>query len=127
MKYEVGQIVLGTVTNVKPYALFLEFEDGVTGLLHISEISDSFIRDIERYGSKGDQMKVVIVSIDENNGFLRVSYKKVPSEEAYSSHTNNGARKVPDTNDEDFAPLAEKLPEWIKKTLEKAKKENDDD
>ena len=127
MKYEVGQIVLGTVTNVKPYALFLEFEDGVTGLLHISEISDSFIRDIERYGSKGDQMKVVIVSIDENNGFLRVSYKKVPPEEAYSSHTNNGARKVPDTNDEDFAPLEEKLPEWIKKTLEKAKKENDDD
>ena len=126
MKYEVGQIVLGTVTNVKPYALFLEFEDGVTGLLHISEISDSFIRDIERYGSKGDKMKVVIVSIDENNGFLRVSYKKVPPEEAYSSHTNN-ARKVPDTNVEDFAPLAEKLPEWIKDTLEKAKKENDND
>ena len=124
MKYEVGQIVLGTVTNVKPYALFLEFEDGTTGLLHISEISDSFIRDIERYGSKGDRMKVMIVSIDENNGFLRVSYKKVPPEEAYSSHTNS-ARKAPDTNDEDFAPLAEKLPEWIKDTLEKAKKEND--
>ena len=126
MKYEVGQIVLGTVTNVKPYALFLEFEDGTTGLLHISEISDSFIRDIERYGSKGDKMKVMIVSIDENNGFLRVSYKKVPPEEAYSSHTNS-ARKAPDTNDEDFAPLAEKLPEWIKDTLEKAKKDNDND
>ena len=126
MKYEVGQIVLGTVTNVKPYALFLEFEDGTTGLLHISEISDSFIRDIERYGSKGDKMKVMIVSIDENNCFLRVSYKKVPPEEAYSSHTNS-ARKAPDTNDEDFAPLAEKLPEWIKDTLEKAKKENDND
>ena len=126
MKYEVGQIVLGTVTNVKPYALFLEFEDGTTGLLHISEISDSFIRDIERYGSKGDKMKVMIVSIDENNGFLRVSFKKVPPEEAYSSHTNS-ARKAPDTNDEDFAPLAEKLPEWIKDTLEKAKKENDND
>ena len=126
MKYEVGQIVLGTVINVKPYALFLEFEDGVTGLLHISEISDAFIRDIERYGSKGDQMKVMIVSIDENNGFLRVSYKKVPPEETYSNHANN-VRRVPDTNSEDFAPLAEKLPEWIKETLEKTKKENDDD
>ncbi len=126
MKYEVGQIILGTVINVKPYALFLEFDDGVCGLLHISEISDSFIRDIEKYGTKGDQMKVMIVSIDENNGFLRVSYKKVPPEEAYSSHTNS-ARKAPDTNDEDFAPLAEKLPEWIKDTLEKAKKENDND
>ncbi len=126
MKYEVGQVVLGTVINVKPYALFLEFEDGVTGLLHISEISDSFIRDIEKYGTKGDQMKVVIVSIDDSNGFLRVSYKRVPSDETYSSHTNN-VRRVPDTTSEDFAPLAEKLPEWIADTLEKAKKDQSDD
>ena len=120
MKYEIGQVVLGTVTNVKPYALFMEFEDGVTGLLHISEISDSFIRDIEKFGTKGDQMKVVIVSIDENNGFLRVSYKRVPKEEAFSSHSNN-LRKVPETNSEDFKPLEEKLPEWIATTLKEAK------
>ncbi len=126
MKYEVGQIVIGKVINVKPYALFLEFEDGVTGLLHISEISDAFIRDIEKYGSKGDEMKVVIVSIDENNGFLRVSYKRVPPEEAYSTHTNS-VRKAPDTNEDDFAPLAERLPEWIEETLEKAKKDENDD
>ena len=126
MKYEIGQVVLGTVINVKPYALFLEFEDGVTGLLHISEISDSFIRDIEKYGTKGDKMKVVIVSIDESNGFLRVSYKRVPQEEAFNSHTNN-VRKVPDMNSDDFAPLAEKLPEWIAETLEKAKKDQSND
>ena len=126
MKYEVGQIVLGTVTSVKPYALFMEFEDGVMGLLHISEISDSFIRDIEKFGTKGDQMKVIIVSIDENNGFLRVSYKKVPKEEAFSSHTNN-ARKVPETSGDDFKPLADKLPEWIATTLAEAKGENNDD
>ena len=126
MKYEVGQIVLGTVINVKPYALFLEFDDGVCGLLHISEISDSFIRDIEKYGTKGDQMKVMIVSIDENNGFLRVSLKRVPEEEAYTSHTNN-MRNVPETTDLDFKPLADKLPEWISETLAKAKEDKDDD
>ena len=118
MKYEVGQLVIGTVTNVKPYALFMDFEDGISGLLHISEISDSFIRDIEKYGTKGDQLKVMIVSIDENNGFLRVSLKKVPKEDAYST---------PETNDEDFAPLAEKLPEWIATTLEEAEKDKDND
>lgn len=126
MKYEVGQVVLGTVINVKPYALFLEFEDGVNGLLHISEISDAFIRDIEKFGSKGDQMKVMIVSIDENNGFLRVSYKKVPPEEAYTTHNNN-VRRVPNTSSEDFAPLAERLPKWIEETLEKAKKDESND
>ena len=109
MKYEIGQIIKGKVTNVKPYALFLEFEDGTTGLLHISEISDSFIRDIEKYGSKGDEMKVMVVNIDENNGFLRVSYKRVPPEEAYSTH-DNSVRNAPVTTSEDFKPLEEKLP-----------------
>ena len=121
MKYEVGQLIIGTVINVKPYALFMEFDDGVNGLLHISEISDSFIRDIEKYGTKGDQLKVKIVSIDENNGFLRVSLKKVPPEDAFSTHNNN-VRKKPETEEEDFAPLAEKLPEWIAITLEEAKR-----
>ena len=120
MKYEVGQLIIGTVTDVKPYALFMEFEDGVNGLLHISEISDSFIRDIEKFGTKGDQLKVKIVSIDEKNGFLRVSYKKVPAEEMYSTHNNN-VRKVPVSSDEDFKPLADKLPEWIANTLVEAK------
>ncbi len=123
MKYEVGQIVLGTVTNVKPYALFMEFENGVTGLLHISEISDSFIRDIEKYGVVGDQMNVAIVAIDEKNGFLRVSLKKVPSEAFYSTHIN-GKRKELKGTSEDFQKLAEKLPEWIEKTLKEAKGEN---
>ena len=126
MKYQIGQIILGTVTAVKPYALFMEFEDGATGLLHISEISDSFIRDIEKFGTKGDQMKVKIVNIDENNGFLRVSYKQVPAEEAYSSHSNN-MRKAPETTDEDFAALSERLPEWIATTLKEAKGNDEND
>ena len=126
MKYEIGKVVLGTVTNVKPYALFMEFEDGVSGLLHISEISDAYIRDIEKYGSKGDQMKVMIVGIDDNNGFLRVSLKKVPKEEQFSSHSN-GQRKAPETNSADFAELAERLPGWIEDALEEAKKEENND
>lgn len=124
MKYEIGQVVIGKVTNVKPYALFMDFEDGVSGLLHISEISDSFIRDIEKYGSKGDEIKVMIVDIDKNNGFLRVSLKRVPHDETYSTHTNVN-RALPETNDNEFKALEEKLPEWIASTLKEAK-ENED-
>ena len=120
MKYQVGQLIVGKVYNVKPYALFMSFEDGVTGLLHISEISDSFIRDIEKYGSVGDEIKVKILSIDKDNGFLRVSYKQVPPEEMYSSHTNH--RKVPTTSEEEFLPLKEKLDSWIKEAYENIEK-----
>ena len=121
MKYEVGQIILGTIVNVKPYALFMEFEDGVTGLLHISEISDSFVRDIEKYGSVGDEIKVKILSIDKENGFLRVSYKQVPTEEMFSSHTNQ--RKTPTVTEEEFLPLKEKLDGWINEAYAKIEKE----
>ena len=120
MKYQVGQLIVGKVYNVKPYALFMSFDDGVTGLLHISEISDSFIRDIEKYGSVGDEIKVKILSIDKDNGFLRVSYKQVPPEEMYSSHTNQ--RKVPTTSEEEFLPLKEKLDSWIKEAYENIEK-----
>lgn len=119
MKYEIGQLVVGTVTSVKPYALFLTFEDSVQGLLHISEISDSYIKDIEKFGSLGDQIKVQILSIDKSNGFLRVSLKKVPHEEAYSTHSNG--RIAPDFKNDDFEPLKEKLPEWIEQAYEDAK------
>jgi predicted RNA-binding protein with RPS1 domain len=48
--------------------------------------------------------------------------KKVPPEEAYSTHSNN-VRKLPDCDKNDFKPLADHLNEWINKTLEEAKKE----
>ncbi|MCR5505581.1 MAG: S1 RNA-binding domain-containing protein [Bacilli bacterium] len=122
MPYQVGQLIIGKVIKVKPFALFMQFEDGAEGLLHISEISDSYVRDIEKYGSKGDELKVKVVSIDESNGYLRLSLKRVPPEEAYSTHNNN-VRRAPECNEGDFNPLKEKLDDWIKETLIEAKKE----
>ena len=122
MNYQVGQLVIGKVYNVKPYALFMSFEDGVTGLLHISEISDSFVRDIEKYGSVGDEIKVKILTIDKENGFLRVSYKQVPPEEAYSSHVDQ--RRLPTVTEEEFQPLKDKLDGWINDAYQKIGKED---
>ena len=121
MNYQVGQLIIGKVYNVKPYALFMSFEDGVTGLLHISEISDSFVRDIEKFGSIGDEIKVKILTIDKENGFLRVSYKQVPPEEAYSSHVNQ--RRLPTVSEDEFLPLKEKLEGWINDAYQKIDKE----
>ena len=122
MNYQVGQLIVGKVYNVKPYALFMSFEDGVTGLLHISEISDSFVRDIEKYGSVGDEIKVKVLTIDKENGFLRVSYKQVPPEEAYSSHINQ--RRLPTVTEEEFQPLKDKLDGWINDAYQRIGKED---
>lgn len=124
--YQVDELIIGTVTNVKPYALFMTFDDNSQGLLHISEISDSYIRDIEKFGSRGDKLKVKVLSVDSSNGFLRVSLKQVPAEEAYSTHSNS-KRKAPEVTNEDFKQLEEKLPKWIEETLALAKGENIND
>ena len=126
MEYEVGQLIIGKVEAVKPYALFLTFNDEAKGLLHISEISDSYIRDIEKFGSIGDEMRVKILSIDEHNGFMRVSFKQVPDEDKYTTHSNE-KRHIPEINKEAFASLEEHLQGWIDETLKKARGEKKDD
>ncbi len=125
MEYKIGDLIIGKVNQIRPYALFLTFEDGTNGLLHISELSDGYIRDIEKFGTVGDEIKVKVLSIDPDNGFLRVSYKAVPEKERYSNH-NNSIRTVPQFDEADFTALEEKLPMWIKETLEKAKENKDD-
>ena len=125
MDFKVGDIIIGKVNQIRPYALFLSFDNGVNGLLHISELSDGYIRDIEKFGSVGDEIKVKVLSIDPTNGFLRVSYRDIPEEERYTTH-DNSTRKIPQFDEADFTDLEEKLPEWINETLLKAKEQNND-
>ena len=125
MGYQVGDLIIGKVTSVKPYALFMSFEDGSNGLLHISEVSDNYVRDIEKFGTVGDEIKVKVLSVDANNGFLRVSLKQVAQEDAFSTHvaSNRGAAVV---DKKDFSTIKEKLPQWIEKTINKIKGEKND-
>jgi len=116
---EINSIIKAKVIDVKPYAAFLEFENGSKGLLHISEISDKFIRDILSVVSKGDEINVLVLSIDKKDGFIRCSLKRVPEENRMSTHKNE--RKRPNITEKDFSPLKEKLPEWIAISLEEKK------
>lgn len=124
MDLKEGNLIIGKVNKVRPYGLFISFDDGVNGLLHISEISDKYIRDIEKFATVGDEIKVKILDIDLNNNFLRVSYKQVRDEDKYCSHDSN-QKRIPKGNVGDFTQLQEKLPEWIQETLMKARNKND--
>ena len=125
MGFKVGDIIIGKVNQIRPYALFLTFDDGVCGLLHISELSDGYIRDIEKFGTIGDEIKVKVLSIDPANGFLRVSYKAIPESERYSTHDNSNKR-TPQFDEADFSDLENNLPKWIEDTLKKVKESNND-
>ena len=121
--FEIGELVIGTVSAVRPYAVFMNFSDGRSGLLHISEISDSYIRDIEKFATIGDQIKVKIIDIDKDNGFLRVSLKKVEEKDYYSTQENTNRQNIVASEDE-FKTLKEKLPQWINDALKEDEEEN---
>ena len=74
---EVGGVYTGTVKTIMPYGVFVGFEGGKDGLLHVSEMSHSRIDNVEDVFSEGDEVKFKLVDIDERTGKLRLSRKAI--------------------------------------------------
>jgi len=113
-KYVKGNIVKGTVTGIETYGVFVGFGDYYSGLLHISEISHNFVKDIHDYVKIGDSIYVEIIGVDEGNGHLNLSIKNIN----YKKQNNIKKRKIIETS-LGFKTLAYKLPFWIKEELNK--------
>ena len=111
-----GAIVSGTVTGIKDYGAFVQVED-YCGLIHISEFSDGFVKNINEIVAIGDVVSVEILEIDEVNKKMKLSYKNAnvkPSKLLEYVHIYKG-----------FNALELKLNEWIEEAYEKIiKKEN---
>lgn len=100
--YKKGDIVKGIVTGFEKYGIFLSFEDGYVGLIHISELSEHYVKNVMEYGSIGDIIPCIIVEIDEENKKLKCSIK----------NTDYGLKKD-SLIDHGFAPLKKQLPIWM--------------
>lgn len=120
--YKIGQIIKGTVAEVKTYGAFLTFTNGQTGLLHISEMSDKFVRSIDDYAKLHSEIDVKVIEVDNASGFMRLSLKQVPKRQVAQSHRQHQQIAADQI---DFQPLADKLPEWIDDALIKAKEKED--
>ncbi|MBU4244582.1 MAG: 30S ribosomal protein S1 [Proteobacteria bacterium] len=90
-KYPVGQMITGTVTNITDFGLFVEVEEGIEGLVHVSEISRKKIKSPSEIYKEGDtiEAKVIHVSADERRLGLSIKQTK---EEA-PTVAAGGARK----------------------------------
>ena len=76
-KYRKGNIVKATVTGIESYGVFVSFDEYYTGLIHISEISNNFVKDITDYVNIGDVISVKILEIDDEEGHLKLSIKDI--------------------------------------------------
>ncbi len=76
-KYELGQLVEGVVTNVVDFGAFARIEDGVEGLIHISELAEGTISHPREVVRKGDLLLLRIIRIDARRKRLGLSLKRV--------------------------------------------------
>lgn len=66
MSIEKGDIVLCRVTGITDFGAFVELEDGETGLIHISEVANTYVKDIRNFLKEDEEIKVKVISIDED-------------------------------------------------------------
>ncbi len=79
-KYHVGQIVPATITNLVDFGAFARIEDGLEGLVHISELSEAEIKHPSEAVVPGDQVQVRILRIDSANHRLGLSIRLASEE-----------------------------------------------
>jgi len=75
MDFSKDQIVEGVITGITAFGAFVKINNEVTGLVHISEVSSDFVKDIKDIYKIGDVVKVKVLKV-EDNGKLVLSIKK---------------------------------------------------
>ena len=93
---EIGTIVEGKITGLTAFGAFVSLPDGKSGMVHISEVANTFVKDIKEFLKEGQEVKVKIVSVSDE-GKISLSIKKateVPAEEKprYSRQSRNSDR-----------------------------------
>ena len=112
--YHEGDIVTGIVTGVEEYGIFISFGDNQSGLIHISEISDSFVKNVGDYAKINDSLTAKILSIDEG-GHYKLSIKELDGHHQKNSHQIEETKNA-------FSTLKEKLPEWVEEAYNEMEK-----
>ena len=86
---EVGAILEGKVTGITKFGAFVSLPGGKSGLVHISEIAYSYVSDVNDHLSEGQDVKVKVINIDENNR-INLSIKQAQPRPARPAFHNNG-------------------------------------
>lgn len=114
-EYKIGDIIKGQVTGIENYGIFVNIDPWYNGLIHISEVSSEFVKNIHDYVRIGETIYCQILEINEENLQLKLSIKdinyKVISDTDIIKETRKG-----------FLPLKENLDFWLEEKLKTYKK-----
>ena len=123
MAIALGDICEGVVTGVTKFGAFVKLDDGTTGLVHISEVADTFVKEVSDFIKMGDKVKAKVVNIGDN-GKVGLSIKQAAPKPA----PQPAQRNFPPREREGFQPkpafkqtedFEDKLAEFMKSSTEK--------
>lgn len=98
--YKVGQVVEGEIKSIAQYGAFVKIENGLNGLIHISELSSKLVKDPTKLVKVGDKIKVKIISISNEDRHLGLSIKRVSTDKKEDKATSE-----PETGDSQMKDL----------------------
>lgn len=105
-----GDIVFGIVTGIESYGIFVSVDD-YSGLVHISEISENFVRNVGDYANVGDKLKVKILEKNDKDHQLKLSIK-----EFEKSKKRAKREKIIETS-QGFNTLQDNLGIWVNEKI----------
>ncbi|MDC2867498.1 MULTISPECIES: S1 domain-containing RNA-binding protein [unclassified Bacillus (in: firmicutes)] len=91
MSIEVGSKLQGKVTGITNFGAFVELPEGLTGLVHISEVADNYVKDINDHLKVGDQVEVKVINV-EKDGKIGLSIKKAKEREKTEGEQRDNQR-----------------------------------
>ena len=103
MQVEVGAVVEGTVTGITKFGAFVSLPDGRSGLVHISEIANTYVNDVNDYLKVGDAVKVKILSVNEA-GKINLSIKQTQPSTPRPAYTPRPAQPSANVSRPAYAP-----------------------
>ncbi|MEN2768335.1 S1 domain-containing post-transcriptional regulator GSP13 [Ornithinibacillus xuwenensis] len=124
-KFETGQVIEGKVTGIQPYGAFVALNEEVQGLVHISEVTHGYVKDINDHLTVGDEVTVKVISIDEEKNKVSLSIRA--TEEPPKKHSKPQQQKKTvklEENTSGFNTLKEKLEEWIEQSEDRGSFKN---
>lgn len=123
MAIELGSVMEGKVTGITNFGAFIELDGGETGLVHISEVADTYVKDINNFLKLDQVVKVKVITVDKD-GKIGLSIK------ALSASTNNNRSRQSKVSFEDkiakFLKDSEERQSVLKRNLDKRSRRKSD-